>query len=73
MLTVIAARLCMRVLVLCVLVDKAHGHCDCCEAMHAFVGVYVWAFTRHMRTLIAGRRCMRVLVVCCCALGACSV
>jgi hypothetical protein len=24
----------MRVLVLCVLVHKAHGHCDCCEAMH---------------------------------------
>jgi len=23
------------VLVLCVLVRKAHGDCDCCEAMHA--------------------------------------
>jgi hypothetical protein len=21
---------------------KAHAHCDCCEAMHACVGVCVW-------------------------------
>jgi hypothetical protein len=26
--------------------NKAHVHCDCCEAMHACVGVSVWAWSR---------------------------
>ena len=52
----------MCVVVLCVLMHKAHGDGDCCEAMHAFVGVCVSACTRRMLTVIAARRCMRVLV-----------
>jgi hypothetical protein len=39
---------------------KAHTHGDCCEAMHARVGVCVWACTRRMLTVIAARRCMHV-------------
>jgi hypothetical protein len=38
--------------------SKAHAHCDCCKAMHACVGVCVWACTRCMLTVIAARRCM---------------
>jgi hypothetical protein len=45
---------------LCVLMHKVHAHGDCCEAMHACVGVCVWACTRRMVTVIAARRCMRV-------------
>jgi hypothetical protein len=45
---------------LCVVMHKAHAHGDCCEAMHACVGVCVWACTRRMVTVIAARRCMRV-------------
>jgi hypothetical protein len=44
----------------CVRMHKAHAHGDCCEAMHACVGVY--ACMRRMLTGIAVRRCMRVLV-----------
>jgi hypothetical protein len=42
MLTVIAARQCVRVCgSVCLGLRKAHAHCDCCEAMHACVGVCV--------------------------------
>ena len=42
-----------------VLLHKAYVHVDnCCEAMHAFVGVCVWACTGHMPTAIASRQCM---------------
>ncbi len=30
---------------------KAHAHCDCCEAMHACVGVCIWACAMLMPTL----------------------
>jgi hypothetical protein len=40
----------------------AHAHCDCCEAIHVFVGVCVWAYTKRVVTVIAARRCMRVVV-----------
>jgi hypothetical protein len=50
----------MRVLVLRVLMHKAHAHCDCCEAMHACDGERVLASTRRMLTVIAARRCMGV-------------
>ncbi len=50
----------MRVLVLCVRMHKAHAQGDCCEAMHACVGVYFRACKRHMHTLNAARRCIRV-------------
>jgi hypothetical protein len=39
---------------------KAYAHGDCCEAMHACVGVCVWACTRRMVTVIAARRCMHM-------------
>jgi hypothetical protein len=42
---------------LCVLVHKAHGHCDCSEAMHACVRVCVWACARCMLTVLFGRPC----------------
>jgi hypothetical protein len=42
---------------------KAYAHGDCCEAMHACVGVRVWACTRRMLTVIAARRCKYVLFV----------
>jgi hypothetical protein len=35
----------------CLGLYKAHGHCDCCEAMHACVGVCVGACARLMPTL----------------------
>jgi hypothetical protein len=41
---------------------KAHAQGDCCEAMHACVGVCIWACTRRMLRVIAARRCMRELV-----------
>ena len=45
--------------------SKAHAQDDCCEAMHAFVGVCVWACTRRMPTVIfAARRCMHVWELC---------
>jgi hypothetical protein len=31
---------------------KAHTHGDCCEAMHACVGVCVWACTRRVHAHI---------------------
>ena len=30
----------------CLGLVKAHAHCDCCDAMHACVGVCVWACIR---------------------------
>ena len=44
----------------CLGLYKAHAHCDWCEAMHACVGVSVFACTRRMLTVIAARRCMHV-------------
>jgi hypothetical protein len=41
----------------CLGLDKAHGHCDCCEAVHACVGVCRWRTV----TVIAAGRCMHVL------------
>ena len=32
----------------------------CCDALHAFVGVCVWACTRRVLTVIAVMRCIRV-------------
>jgi hypothetical protein len=46
----------------CVYMRKEHAHGDCCEAMHACVGVCVLLCIRRMVTVIAARRCMRVLV-----------
>jgi hypothetical protein len=46
---------------LCVLMHYGHGRS--CEAMHACVGVCVWAWSRRMLTVIAARRCMRVPLV----------
>jgi hypothetical protein len=52
---VIAARRCMRVRECVFLLVKVHGHCDCCEAMHACVGVCVRACARLMpNTAIPG-------------------
>jgi hypothetical protein len=42
--------------------NKAHAHCDCCEAMHACVEVCVWDWSRRMLTVIAARRCMHVFL-----------
>jgi hypothetical protein len=44
----------------CLGLVKAHAHCDCCDAMHACVGVCVWACIRHMLTVTAATRCMHV-------------
>ena len=41
----------------CLGLHKADAHGDCCEAMHACVGVRVWACTRRM---VAARQCMYV-------------
>ena len=57
MIIVIAAR---HVLILCVIMHTVHAHGNCCWAMHACVGVCVWACARRMPTVIAARRCMRV-------------
>jgi hypothetical protein len=46
----------------CLGLNKAHAHCNGCEAMHAYVGVCDRACTRRMVTVIAARLCMRVLV-----------
>ena len=54
-LTVIAARPCMHVFGLG---QGACCHGDCCEAMHACVGMCVWACTRRMLTVIAARQGM---------------
>jgi hypothetical protein len=40
---------------------KAHGHCDCCQAMHACACLCVLACTRRMVTVIAAGQCMLVL------------
>ena len=45
----------------CLGLYKVHAHCDCCEAMHACVGVCAWACRKRMLTVIAARRCMHVL------------
>jgi hypothetical protein len=39
----------------CLGLYNAHAHGDCCEAMHACVGVGVWACTMRMLTVIAAR------------------
>jgi hypothetical protein len=39
---------------------KVYVHCDCCEAMHACVGVCVLLCMRCMHTVFAARQCMRV-------------
>ena len=53
--------------------NKAHAHCDCCEAMYACVGVCVWLVKGDcceamnacvgvcMVTLIAVRLCMQCM------------
>ena len=46
----------------CLGLYKAHTHGDCCEAMHACVGVCVWACTRRILTVIAAKQCMHVLL-----------
>jgi hypothetical protein len=43
MVTVIAARRCMHVWECVSRMHKAHGHCDCFEAMYACVRVCVWS------------------------------
>jgi hypothetical protein len=45
----------------CFCLYRAYAHCICCEAMHACVGVCVWACTRRMLTVIVVRQCMHVL------------
>jgi hypothetical protein len=40
---------------------QAHAHCECCEAMHACIGVCVQACIRRMLTVNAARRCMHAL------------
>ena len=56
--------------------NKVHAHGDCCKAMHACVGVCVWACARHMVTVIAARRRLHVWE-CVCVFqlvqGACSL
>jgi hypothetical protein len=39
---------------------KAHAHSDCCEVMHACVGVCVWACACRALTDLFGRPCMYV-------------
>ena len=50
---VIAARQCMHVC-MCVLMNQAYDHCDCCEAMHVYAYLCVLS-TRHTVTVIAAR------------------
>ena len=51
------------------LLYKAHGDCDCWEAMHACVGVYVWACLRRIVTLLAARQFTHVSE---CVFGLCT-
>ena len=53
----------------CFCLYKVHAHCDCCEAMHACVGVCVWDCTRRVLTDLFARPCMHVLERVC--VGAC--
>ena len=46
----------------CLGLYKALAHCDCCEAMHACVGVCDWDCAMHMHAVIAVRRYMYVLL-----------
>jgi hypothetical protein len=57
----------------CLGLVKEHAHSDCCEVMHACVGVCVWACTRRMLAVaFAARQCMQFLVnVFLCAVGDC--
>jgi hypothetical protein len=43
----------------CLGLDKARAHGDCCEAMHACVS-FVWVCPRRVLTVISTRRCMHV-------------
>jgi hypothetical protein len=45
-LTMIAVRQCMLVWEHCLVLSKSRAHCDCCEAMHACVGVCVFWFAQ---------------------------
>jgi hypothetical protein len=54
----------MHVLVLWVIMHKAYAYCDGCEAMHACVGVCVWACTGCMIPVIAARLRMMCASVC---------
>jgi hypothetical protein len=44
----------------CLGLHKAYAHGDCCEAMHACVGVCIWACTNRMVMVIAAKQCMHV-------------
>jgi hypothetical protein len=58
----------------CFALYQVHAHCDCCQAMHACVGVCVLLCIRCMLTVIAARRCMHVWeCVFCFVSGACSL
>jgi hypothetical protein len=41
----------------CLCLYKAHAHSDCCEAMHAHVGVYVLTCTGRMLSDVMHRVC----------------
>ena len=49
---------------ICARVYMSKVYADCCEAMHACVGVCVSAYTRRMINVIAVRQCMRNHATC---------